>query len=113
MSGVFGWIDFTRDLVLDRPVVTMLTATLAQRGPDGEAVWVSPRAALGYRTLDVDGNVGRQPFVTEVDGSPVVVAVTGAPLGVPCGVGVITPGAASAVCPPSAPGPGGASKSLK
>ncbi|SCL31314.1 asparagine synthase (glutamine-hydrolysing) [Micromonospora pallida] len=81
MSGVFGWIDFTRDLVLDRPVVTMLTATLAQRGPDGEAVWVSPRAALGYRTLDVDGNVGRQPFVTEVDGSPVVAAVTGAPLG--------------------------------
>ncbi|WBB81493.1 asparagine synthase (glutamine-hydrolyzing) [Micromonospora sp. WMMD882] len=81
MSGVFGWIDFTRDLVLDRPVVTMLTATLAQRGPDGEAVWVSPRAALGYRTLDVDRTVGRQPFVTDVDGQPVAVAVTGNPLG--------------------------------
>ncbi|MFI6823871.1 asparagine synthetase B family protein [Micromonospora sp. NPDC050187] len=80
MSGVFGWIDFTRDLVLDRPVVTMLTATLAQRGPDGEAVWVSPRAALGYRTLDTDGSVGRQPFVAEVDGFPVVTAVTGVPM---------------------------------
>lgn len=81
MSGVFGWIDFARDLIRDRPLVTALTATMAPRGPDGESVWVSSRAAMGYRALNAEPSVGRQPYVARVGDHEVVACVTGAPIG--------------------------------
>jgi len=83
MSGVVGWIDFSRDLVRERPLVTALTATMAPRGPDAETVWVSPRAAFGFRTLAADAAVGTQPYVRTVGEGEIVVCVTGAPTGLP------------------------------
>jgi asparagine synthase (glutamine-hydrolysing) len=83
MSGVVGWIDFSRDLVRERPIMTALTGTLAQRGPDREAVWVSPRAALGFRTLATEPSANGQPFVTTAGGEPVATCVTGAPANIP------------------------------
>ena len=81
MSGVVGWVDFTRDLTLHRPVVTALAGTLAQRGPDSEAVWVSSRAALGFRGLAVGAAPEPGPVVVEADGRTVAVCVTGFPFG--------------------------------
>ncbi|MEJ3750904.1 asparagine synthetase B [Actinomycetes bacterium KLBMP 9797] len=81
MSGLMGWIDFTRELVRDRPLVTALTATMAPRGPDREVVWVSPHAALGVRTLDTGPAVAGQPYVTSAGGADVAAVVAGTPLG--------------------------------
>src|SRR2546430_9578211 len=49
MSGVTGWVDFTRDLTREHATVLAMTATLAHRGPSGEGVWVGGHAALGHR----------------------------------------------------------------
>ncbi|MER6093229.1 asparagine synthetase B family protein [Streptomyces bluensis] len=81
MSGLVGWIDFSRDLALQRPLITAMTGSLAHRGPDGEKVWTSPRAAFGHRALVVEPGDGRQPVVTEADGHDVVLCLTGAPGG--------------------------------
>ncbi len=81
MSGVVGVIDFERDLERDRPLLTSLTATMAHRGPDGEALWLSPRAVLGYRALGTGSNAAGQPFGVEVGGATVVACVTGSPTG--------------------------------
>ncbi|GAA3702827.1 asparagine synthase (glutamine-hydrolyzing) [Nonomuraea antimicrobica] len=75
MSGVVGWIDYSRNLALERPLMSVLTGNLAQRGPDGEAVWVSPHAAIGYRELSF-GDDGR-PF--QLEPGPVTVCVVGSP----------------------------------
>ncbi|WP_216215938.1 asparagine synthetase B family protein [Amycolatopsis aidingensis] len=83
MSGIAGWIDFSRDLTLNRPIVRTLTATLAPRGPDEEAVWTSAPAALGYRGLRTEQAQGRQPFVLEVGGRQVAACLAGAPTGLP------------------------------
>ncbi|MEV0092411.1 asparagine synthase (glutamine-hydrolyzing) [Streptomyces sp. NPDC050738] len=81
MSGVVGWIDFERDLRRHRPVATAMTATLAQRGPDGESVWVGEHAALGVRLLDVDGARDEQPYVLPAGDHDIVAVVAGWPTG--------------------------------
>ncbi|MFE9255813.1 asparagine synthetase B family protein [Streptomyces sp. NPDC006879] len=81
MSGLVGWIDFERDLRRHRPVVTALASTLAQRGPDGEAVWVGEHAALGARLLSVDGVKDVQPFTVRAGEQEIIAIVTGWPTG--------------------------------
>jgi asparagine synthase (glutamine-hydrolysing) len=81
MSGVVGWIDFSRNLSLQRPLMTTLAGTLAHRGPDGEQVWVSPRAAFGFRAFRVGTQVDQQPLVTTEGERSVVTCVTGSPGG--------------------------------
>lgn len=82
MSGVVGVIDYERDLERDRPLLLSLTATLAHRGPDGEGLWLSPRAAFGHRALGADGDTAGQPFALRVGGADVVCCLTGNPTGV-------------------------------
>ncbi|MGW5869059.1 asparagine synthase (glutamine-hydrolyzing) [Streptomyces sp. NPDC055239] len=75
MSGITGWVDFDRDLTRERSTVLAMTAAMAQRGPDGEGIWVSQRAALGHRRLAVfDLADGHQPVTLEHDGRTVAVA---------------------------------------
>ncbi|CAM5695643.1 S-inosyl-L-homocysteine hydrolase [Streptomyces griseoloalbus] len=76
MSGITGWVDWSRDLTRERGTVLAMAATMALRGPDGEGVWTGPRAALGHRRLavfDLEGG-GRQPVALEHDGETVAVA---------------------------------------
>ncbi|MGV9287305.1 asparagine synthase (glutamine-hydrolyzing) [Streptomyces sp. NPDC003719] len=80
MCGITGWVDFTRDLRLERPTVEAMTATLGRRGPDASGTWLSPHAAIGHRrlsVLDLDG--GRQPMeaVRAPDRPPVVLTYSG------------------------------------
>ncbi|MDN5856121.1 MAG: asparagine synthetase B, partial [Actinomycetia bacterium] len=68
MSGIAGWVDFTRDIDRQPGVVRSMVATLANRGPDGERVWAAGHAVLGHRRLAVPGSMlGAQPAVAEQD----------------------------------------------
>ncbi|MFD9945886.1 asparagine synthase (glutamine-hydrolyzing) [Nonomuraea sp. NPDC059023] len=63
MAGIAGWVDFHRDLALDRNIVLAQLGALAWRGSDGEGLWASSRAVLGHRrraALDLGG--GAQPM---------------------------------------------------
>ncbi|MCX4820569.1 asparagine synthase (glutamine-hydrolyzing) [Streptomyces sp. NBC_01142] len=76
MCGVAGWVDFERGLREEASTVRTMVGTLANRGPDDEAVWTDDRAALGHRRLaviDVDGSP--QPMVAEEDGRTLAVLV--------------------------------------
>ncbi len=64
MCGITGWVDWDRDLSLDRPILEKMTATLAKRGPDASGFWLATQAALGHRRLVVVDPVGGgQPMV--------------------------------------------------
>jgi asparagine synthase (glutamine-hydrolysing) len=76
MSGITGWLDFTRDLTRERATVLAMTATMAARGPDGEGLWTSPRAAFGHRRLAVfDLAGGHQPVAVTDGGRTVAVGM--------------------------------------
>src|SRR5690606_4640214 len=76
MCGVAAWVDFERDLREQSSTVRTMVATLANRGPDAEAVWTDERAALGFRRLAViDLVTGDQPMVAEEDGRVLAVLV--------------------------------------
>src|SRR4051812_25614068 len=79
MCGITGWVDWTRDLQRQLPVISAMTRTQTPRGPDDEGVWLSRHAALGHRRLaviDIEG--GRQPMErTGPDGGQVVITFSG------------------------------------
>ncbi|MDC0677071.1 asparagine synthase (glutamine-hydrolyzing) [Sorangium atrum] len=76
MCGIAGWVDYERDLTLERDVLQTMTATMKLRGPDDEGGWLAPRAGLGHRRLaiiDLEG--GRQPMIADEGGAPVAVLI--------------------------------------
>src|SRR5262245_2889253 len=76
MCGIAGWVDYERDLTLEHATLSKMTETMANRGPDAEGFWVSPRAALGHRRLSIiDLEGGRQPMTAEEDGAPLAVLI--------------------------------------
>ena len=63
MCGITGWVDFSRDLRPERPVIEAMTSTMVNRGPDAGGVWCSVHAAIGHRRLSViDLEGGEQPM---------------------------------------------------
>jgi asparagine synthase (glutamine-hydrolysing) len=63
MCGIAGWVDFSRELVIERAAVEEMTATMTCRGPDAGGVWSSGRALIGHRRLAVvDLPGGVQPM---------------------------------------------------
>jgi asparagine synthase (glutamine-hydrolysing) len=63
VCGIAGWVDWSRDLREQGPVVAAMTATMRNRGPDAGGVWLSQHAALGHRRLAViDLTGGVQPM---------------------------------------------------
>ncbi|OJF09558.1 asparagine synthetase B family protein [Couchioplanes caeruleus] len=81
MSALVGWVDYARDQRRERPVLRAMVGALAARGPDDEALWVAPCAALGFRHLAVHGDFSPQPYTARTAEGPVTVCVTGAPTG--------------------------------
>ncbi|MFJ8671609.1 asparagine synthase (glutamine-hydrolyzing) [Streptomyces sp. NPDC093589] len=69
MSGIAGWVDFSRNVAQERDVVRAMTATLARRGPDGEDLWLSEHAALGHRRRSVAGDDSAAGPLVFQDGS--------------------------------------------
>jgi asparagine synthase (glutamine-hydrolysing) len=77
MCGITGWLDFSRDLNVERDTVAAMTATLHRRGPDDEGVWTSQHLAFGQRRLavvDIDG--GAQPMWVRRRGMELPVVLT-------------------------------------
>jgi asparagine synthase (glutamine-hydrolysing)/amidotransferase len=73
MCGIAGWVDYARDLTLQRPVAQAMTDTMACRGPDAEGLWMARHAAIGHRRLAIiDLAGGRQPMCAEADGRTLV-----------------------------------------
>lgn len=63
MCGITGWVDFERDLRVERTAIEAMTATMICRGPDAGGVWCSAHAAIGHRRLSViDLPGGGQPM---------------------------------------------------
>lgn len=63
MCGIAGWIDWQRDLTREQAVMEQIGETLACRGPDAHATWLSPSVAFAHRRLVVvDPEGGAQPM---------------------------------------------------
>ena len=78
MSGLLGWVDFTRDLRNEADVLTAMTATLRDRGPGPVGTWLSDRAALACQLGPAQAASGRaQPASRGVGGDRVVAAYAG------------------------------------
>ena len=78
MCGMTGWVDYSRDLTRERPVVEAMTETMACRGPDAAGVWLQPEVALGHRRLAViDLAGGAQPMVVSTPSGDVAMVYTG------------------------------------
>ncbi|MFI8852331.1 asparagine synthase (glutamine-hydrolyzing) [Streptomyces sp. NPDC053499] len=76
MCGIAGWIDFAREMREEGSTVRAMAGTLANRGPDDEAVWTDADAALGHRRLAViDVDDSTQPMTAEHDGRTLAVLV--------------------------------------
>ena len=70
MCGITGWVDFSRDLKPERPVIEAMTSTMVNRRPDAGGVWCSAHAAIGHRRLSViDLEGGDQPMRAALRGS--------------------------------------------
>jgi asparagine synthase (glutamine-hydrolysing) len=64
MCGIAGWVDWSRDLSDQQPILKKMTDAIAHRGPDAEGFWTSKQAAFGHRRLIViDPDGGLQPMV--------------------------------------------------
>jgi asparagine synthase (glutamine-hydrolysing) len=75
VSGIAGWIDHERDLRRERSTLLAMTASMAQRGPDGERLWLSGSAGIGARWSDASGTGNfAQPWVFEEAGRTVLTA---------------------------------------
>ncbi|WP_217554646.1 asparagine synthase (glutamine-hydrolyzing) [Streptomyces sp. GbtcB6] len=74
MSAIAGWVDFARTSGAHDPIGVM-TSALAGRGPGGEGVWRSDRAALGHRSTSPGG---AQPLASgDAAGGRIVVTYAG------------------------------------
>lgn len=63
MCGITGWIDFQRDLRIEKETIEKMTETLTKRGPDDTNTWFTVNAAFGHKRLVVvDPKGGIQPM---------------------------------------------------
>ncbi len=73
MCGIAGYwdLDLQRDRVRSQGIVTAMTDTLAQRGPDSQGTWIDPAVdrGLGHRRLAILdlSPLGAQPMISPDD----------------------------------------------
>lgn len=78
MCGIAGWVDWTRNLSDQKPVLKKMTDSITHRGPDADGFWFSEQAAFGHRRLIViDPEGGRQPMLYEQDGHTLALTYNG------------------------------------
>lgn len=78
MCGVTGWVSFDSDLRARTYVIEAMTATMANRGPDGAGTWIRQHVALGHRRLaiiDLEG--GTQPMISAAAGGEIALVYSG------------------------------------
>ncbi|NJC73327.1 asparagine synthase (glutamine-hydrolyzing) [Planosporangium thailandense] len=70
MCGIVGWVDFGRSLAQEQSTMRAMAATMAQRGPDAEGLWLGEHVAFGHRRLAIiDLPGGGQPMTVGPDGA--------------------------------------------
>ncbi len=63
MCGITGWVDFQRDVRIEKKTIEKMAETLAKRGPDDTNHWFSEHVAFGHKRLVVvDPAGGVQPM---------------------------------------------------
>lgn len=63
MCGIAGWLSFEEDVREKRDALEAMSATLTNRGPDDQGLYITPSAGLVHRRLAVvDIAGGRQPM---------------------------------------------------
>ncbi|MBB6512626.1 asparagine synthase (glutamine-hydrolyzing) [Gracilibacillus halotolerans] len=78
MSGIAGWIDFSRHIPSYYRTVENMTNTLAHRGPDDTNFYFDQHVGLGYKRLAiVDRDGGRQPMSVKNDTNQYIIAFNG------------------------------------
>ncbi|MCD7034004.1 asparagine synthase (glutamine-hydrolyzing) [Metabacillus sp. GX 13764] len=78
MCGIAGWIDWSKDLSNQQPILKEMTDSIIHRGPDADGFWFSERAAFGHRRLIViDPEGGIQPMLYEKDGKTIALTYNG------------------------------------
>jgi asparagine synthase (glutamine-hydrolysing) len=78
MCGITGWVDFQRDLRIEKEIILNMTETLAKRGPDDTNAWFGQHAAFGHKRLVVvDPKGGKQPMTRQKNGYSYTVVYNG------------------------------------
>lgn len=78
MCGITGWVDFTKPLVREQPVMEKMTDTLSKRGPDDTNIWGKDHVLFGHKRLAVvDLEGGRQPMTRTHQGHTYTICYNG------------------------------------
>jgi asparagine synthase (glutamine-hydrolysing) len=78
MCGVTGWVDFSKDLRLEKETIEKMTKTLAKRGPDETNLWTQTHVGFGHkRLIVVDPEGGRQPMTKQKEGTNYTICYNG------------------------------------
>ncbi|WP_017436512.1 asparagine synthase (glutamine-hydrolyzing) [Saccharococcus caldoxylosilyticus] len=78
MCGITGWVDFQRDLRIEKEIILNMTETLAKRGPDDTNAWFDQHVAFGHKRLVVvDPKGGKQPMTRQKNGYSYTVVYNG------------------------------------
>ncbi|HEY3991873.1 MAG TPA: asparagine synthase (glutamine-hydrolyzing), partial [Ktedonobacteraceae bacterium] len=76
--GIAGWVDWEQDLTRHRSTIEAMGQAVAQRGPDEQGCWLSPRAAFAHHRLCViDPQGGTQPMLYQDHGQLYALAYNG------------------------------------
>jgi asparagine synthase (glutamine-hydrolysing) len=69
MCGIAGWVSYDRDLALHKDIISKMTTTMSNRGPDAGGIWIDRHVGLGHRRLAIiDLAGGVQPMCAEDEG---------------------------------------------
>ncbi|MFZ5975933.1 MAG: asparagine synthase (glutamine-hydrolyzing) [Bacillota bacterium] len=78
MCGITGIVNYKKDISEEKPILQIMTQSLAKRGPDDSGCFVSTHALLGHRRLIViDPMGGAQPMQKTVDGNTYTIVYNG------------------------------------
>ncbi|MGX1981401.1 asparagine synthase (glutamine-hydrolysing) [Thermolongibacillus altinsuensis] len=78
MCGITGWINFQRDLRIEKETIEKMAHTLSKRGPDDTNIWSDVHVAFGHKRLVVvDPAGGVQPMTRTKDGKKYTVCYNG------------------------------------
>ncbi|MDI6603704.1 MAG: asparagine synthase (glutamine-hydrolyzing) [Thermoanaerobacteraceae bacterium] len=78
MCGIAGWVNFDMDLSHQNKIITKMSETLFNRGPDSSGTWLTEHAAFAHRRLIViDPEGGIQPMIKKCGNKTYVIVYNG------------------------------------
>ncbi len=78
MCGIVGFINYKKDLSLNKETILQMTDALSKRGPDEDGIYIKQNVALGHKRLIViDPKGGKQPMIEKYSYSEYVMVYNG------------------------------------